>query len=100
MRSSHSLTRLSTRRAAGMRCCATRMSPWYDAVDPLDLSEDRAARRARKRAVVVQVVFAEAAGTLSTQEGPVNYSTGDALLTGTEGERWPVTRHIFDQTYA
>ena len=76
------------------------MSPWYDAVDPLDLSEDRAARRARKRAVVVQVVFAEAAGTLSTQEGPVNYSTGDALLTGTEGERWPVTRHIFDQTYA
>ena len=61
-----------------------------------DLSEDRAARRARKRAVVVQVEFAETDGTLSTQEGPVHYSTGDALLTGTEGERWSVARDTFD----
>ena len=65
-----------------------------------DLSEDRAARRARKRAVVVQVEFAETDGTLSTQEGPVHYSTGDALLTGTEGKRWPVTRNTFDVSYA
>ena len=66
----------------------------------LDLSEDRAARRARKRAVVVQVEFAESDGTLPTQEGSVHYSTGDALLTGTEGERWPVARGTFDVNYA
>ena len=66
----------------------------------LDLSEDRAARRARKRAVVVQVQFADQGGTLSTQEGPVHYSTGDALLTGSEGERWPVARGTFDVNYA
>jgi hypothetical protein len=66
----------------------------------LDLSEDRAARRARKRAVVVQVEFAEKAGTLATQEGPVHFSTGDALLTGSQGERWPVPRHTFDVNYA
>ena len=65
-----------------------------------DLSEDRTARRARKRAVVVQVEFAATGGTLPTQEGPVSYSTGDALLTGTEGERWPVPRAMFDVNYA
>ena len=59
----------------------------------LDLSE-------RKHAVVVQVEFAETDGTLSTQEGPVHYSTGDALLTGTEGERWPVACDTFDVNYA
>jgi hypothetical protein len=66
----------------------------------LDLSEDRAARRARKRAVVVQVEFAVADGTLPTQEGLVNYSTGDALLTGIDGERWHVARDTFDVNYA
>jgi hypothetical protein len=70
------------------------------AMPAIDLSEDRAARRARKRDVVVQVEFAGKKGTLSTQEGPVTYSTGDALLTGTEGERWPVPRGTFDISYA
>ncbi len=65
-----------------------------------DLSEDQAARRARKRAVVVQVEFAETDGTLSTQEVPVHYSTGDAHLTGTEGKPWPVARDTFDLSYA
>jgi hypothetical protein len=69
-------------------------------VSHLDLSEDRAARRARKRAVVVQVEFADKGGTLSTQEGPVHFSTGDALLTGSEGERWPVARNTFEANYA
>src|SRR5450755_1953655 len=64
----------------------------------IDLSSDRAARRARKRGVVVQVEFAATRGSLTTQEGPVNYSPDDALLTGTEGERWPVPRDAFDVT--
>jgi hypothetical protein len=76
------------------------MCRWCDVVDPVDLSEDRAARRARKRAVEVQVEFAATGGTLSTMEGPVTYSAGDALLTGTEGERWPVARDTFDLNYA
>ena len=50
--------------------------------------------------MVVQVEFAESDGTLPTQEGPVHYSTGDALLTGTEGERWPVARDTFNASYA
>jgi hypothetical protein len=65
-----------------------------------DLSEDRAAYRARKRAVATQVEFAEIDGTVPTQEGPVNYSTGDALLTNIDGERRPVARDTFDIDYA
>lgn len=68
-------------------------------MSPTDLSQDSAARRARKRAVVVQVEFAATDGTLQTQEGPVKYSTRDALLTATEGERWPVPRAQFDAGY-
>src|SRR5205085_7690083 len=74
-------------------------TPWIRAMADLDLSEDRAAHRARKRDLVVRVEFAEKDGMLSTPEGPVHYSTGDALLTGIEGERWPVARDTFDRNY-
>lgn len=65
----------------------------------VDLAADRDARRARKRAVSVSVEFAERTGTLTTLEGPVAYGRGDALLTGSHGERWPVPRERFDATY-
>jgi len=68
-------------------------------MNPVDLREDRAARRARKLALEMQVEFAAADGTLVTREGPVTYVSGDALLTGIEGERWPVPRQRFDETY-
>src|ERR1700716_2834817 len=80
-------------RLAG-RCCAC------EAMTYPDLSEDRAARRARKRAGAIQVEFAEINGTLPTQEGPVNYSTGDALLTDIDGQRRPIARDTFDINYA
>jgi hypothetical protein len=35
-----------------------------------------------------------------TLEGPVHYSTGDALLTGVEGETWPVPRERFHNSFA
>ena len=50
--------------------------------------------------MAIQVEFAEIDGTLPTQEGPVNYSTGDALLTDIEGERRSVARDTFDIDYA
>jgi PGDYG protein len=64
-----------------------------------DLRHDRAAHRARKLAIAMAVEFAKADGMLETREGPVQYALGDALLTGTEGERWPVPRNRFDETY-
>ncbi len=47
----------------------------------------------------VSVVFAEAPGICQTLEGEVRYDAGDALLTGTRGETWPVGRPRFDSTY-
>ena len=43
--------------------------------------------------------FAREAGQIDTREGTVNYQTGDALLTGVEGEEWPVTRERFLASY-
>lgn len=53
----------------------------------------------RKIAVPVQVRFAAESGLAQTLEGPVAYDRGDALLTGVQGECWPVRRHDFDASY-
>lgn len=55
--------------------------------------------QARKRPVQVRVEFADRAGTLETREGPVHYGAGDALLTGVDGERWPIPQARFVATY-
>lgn len=47
----------------------------------------------------VAVTFARADGVLETLEGPVRYQAGDALLTGSADERWPVRRAVFDTRY-
>ena len=66
---------------------------------PADLAGAPAARTARKRPLPVDVAFASSAGTLATAEGPVAYASGDALLTGPAGERWPVPRARFLRDY-
>jgi hypothetical protein len=63
-----------------------------------DLSADRAACRAVKDEVV-SVVFAEVAGTLESAVGTNRYREGDALLTGSTGDRWCVSRDRFDAKY-
>jgi PGDYG protein len=65
----------------------------------VDLSRDRASRRAMKRPVAVDVRFADADGRLATLEGDVSYHAGDAILTGVQGDRWPVARAIFLDSY-
>lgn len=64
-----------------------------------DLSSDPAARRAVKRPIPVQVEFAAVAGSVHTLEGTVPHAAGDAILTGVQGERWPVARARFLATY-
>ena len=55
--------------------------------------------RVVKKDVPVLVVFAEADGVMDTLEGRVGYRKGDALLTGVEGEHWPVVRERFLRSY-
>lgn len=53
-----------------------------------------------KKRIPVQVCFALQDGQLDTLEGPVSYRRGDALVTGVEGERWPIPRGRFEATYS
>src|SRR5260370_9798261 len=48
---------------------------------------------------VVSVEFAGAPGVLESAVGLNRYAAGDALLTGSTGGRWCVSRHRFDPKY-
>lgn len=48
---------------------------------------------------IVTVAFALADGELASHEGPNHYSVGDALITGSTGDRWSVSRTRFDARY-
>ena len=48
---------------------------------------------------VVTVAFAQHEGELISLEGPNRYTAGDALITGSTGSQWSVSRHRFDAKY-
>ncbi|MDF3883534.1 PGDYG domain-containing protein, partial [Cupriavidus basilensis] len=48
---------------------------------------------------VVQVAFAKEPGELISLEGPNRYQPGDAIITGSTGDRWVVSRARFDPKY-
>jgi len=53
----------------------------------------------RSRALIRKVKFALTNGVLETREGPVSHKKGDALVTGDDGERWPITLALFRKKY-
>jgi len=65
----------------------------------LDLEHESKAQKVQKKATPVTVNFAATAGVCNTKEGNVTYKAGDAILTGLEGEQWPIERPKFDATY-
>ncbi|ACC70430.1 PGDYG domain-containing protein [Paraburkholderia phymatum] len=64
----------------------------------IDLLTDPAAQRVVKNETVA-VQFAEGDGELMSLEGPNRYTRGDALITGSTGDRWVVSRERFDAKY-
>lgn len=64
----------------------------------VDLRTDPAARPFVKDETV-HVDFAAQAGELMSLEGPNRYAPGDALITGSTGDRWVVSRERFDAKY-
>jgi hypothetical protein len=64
----------------------------------LDLATDPDARQAVKDETV-SVEFAAHADVLVSAVGPNRYSPGDALITGSTGDRWCVSRDRFDAKY-
>src|SRR5882724_4100342 len=63
-----------------------------------DLAADPAARRAVKDETV-SVEFADRADALLSAVGLNRYLPGDALITGSTGDRWCVSRDRFDAKY-
>lgn len=53
----------------------------------------------RSRPTLHEVTFAAAAGVIETLEGPVRHEAGDAIITGVQGEQWPVEPHKFAERY-
>ncbi len=64
----------------------------------IDLRTDPAAAWFVKEEIVA-VRFAAADGELISREGPNRYRQGDALITGSTGDRWSVSRERFDGKY-
>jgi hypothetical protein len=52
-----------------------------------------------KLPVPVAVEFSQCDGIIETLEGQVQYKSGDPILTGVKGERWPVQRNNFFTHY-
>jgi hypothetical protein len=67
-------------------------------LEGVDLRQDPQARRYVKDETV-QVVFACSAGSLASREGLNHYRAADALVTGSAGDRWSVSRDRFDARY-
>jgi hypothetical protein len=64
----------------------------------IDLPNDPRAHQYLKSETVT-VVFAMQAGELASREGSNRYTRGDALITGSTGDRWSVSRERFDAKY-
>jgi len=53
----------------------------------------------QRKPVPMQVRFATEIGQVQTFGGPAACLPGDAIVTGTRGEQWPVQRQRFESTY-
>lgn len=64
----------------------------------IDLATDATAATFVKDEVV-EVAFATADGELISREGANHFHVGDALITGSSGGRWSVSRNRFNAKY-
>ena len=78
--------------------CPNRPKPLMRHFEVVSLDTDPLAATYVK-SEVVSVRFAMEAGVLISREGPNHYAVGDALVTGSTGDRWSVTRVRFESRY-
>ena len=52
-----------------------------------------------KKPIPLNYEISKTAQTIATKEGPVAARAGDAIMTGTKGEKWPIPKNKFKQTY-
>jgi hypothetical protein len=64
-----------------------------------ELSQDEKAFQTSKKPIPAEFRIATEAETIETKEGPVDANPGDAIMTGVEGEQWPIPAEKFASTY-
>ena len=67
--------------------------------DTPDLSQDPDGFETAKLPIPLEFRYAETGETIETKEGSVGAKAGDAIMTGTEGEEWPIPAEKFAETY-
>nr|WP_057874593.1 hypothetical protein [Loigolactobacillus rennini] len=55
--------------------------------------------KAIKKPIPVTAFQAETALDIKTLEGIMHANIGDWIITGIDGEQWPVKKEIFEKTY-
>ncbi len=65
----------------------------------MELAGDARALVVMKKPIPLKVEFAKEDGTINTKEGAQPFKVGDAIMTGTHGERWPIPISNFRDTY-
>ena len=65
----------------------------------MDLENETGVFRVMKKPIPLTVEFAKHDGVCRTKEGDVRYRKGDAIVTGTKGEQWPIQIAKFKETY-
>lgn len=65
----------------------------------INLSADNGAIAVFKKPIPLKYVVMNSDATIKTKEGDVEGKAGDILMTGTEGEQWPIPKKRFDETY-
>jgi|GEM_PF-1357297 len=65
----------------------------------IDLRNVEAAVLVMKMPIPLKAEFAKEDGICKTKEGEQPYKAGDAIMTGTKGEQWPIPRNTFEATY-
>lgn len=55
--------------------------------------------KARKKPVIVNAYQTDKKVDIQTIEGKLTAQVGDYIVTGVDGEQWPVKKSIFEKTY-
>ncbi|EGP0013622.1 TPA: PGDYG domain-containing protein [Enterococcus faecium] len=62
------------------------------------MEQSRTVRATKKPISVIAEQVTEVT-VVQTIEGPLTAQPGDWIITGVEGEKWPVKKEIFEKTY-
>ncbi|MCH9633013.1 MAG: hypothetical protein S4CHLAM6_13640 [Chlamydiae bacterium] len=71
----------------------------YGTDSSVEISSYPEAFQAYKKNIVLDFEYAAKSGEIQTLEGKVACAAGDAIMTGTQGERWPISKDTFTATY-